>query len=65
MSTGRGPTGRRVEHHEVGVPALGDAPAPAQPVEPGGHVGEQVDGLLEREQLALAHRCAEQRGACS
>ena len=31
------------------------AAAVAQAVEAGGHVGEQVHGLLEREQLVLAH----------
>ena len=62
MTTGPGPIGRGVEHDEVGVGARGDAAAVAQTVEAGGHVGEQVHGLLERKHLVLAHGLGQRRG---
>src|SRR5215207_155161 len=51
-----------VEQHEVGVPALGDPAAIADAVETRLDVGEQVDGLLERQQLIGPAGCEERRG---
>ena len=46
--------GRRVEQHQVGVPAGRDPAAFGQPVEPGRHVGDQSDRFLERHHLVFA-----------
>ncbi len=43
------------------MPAFGDAAALLQPVQPGGHVGDQPDRLFKRHHLVLAHAVAEQR----
>src|SRR5438132_1569358 len=51
-----------VEHGHVRVPALGEPAALAQPVEPGGLVGDEMHGVLEADHTALAHRFTQQGG---
>ena len=53
---GLGGDGVRVEHDHVGHAALGERAPVAQAVEAGGHVGDEVDRLLQRQQAVLAHR---------
>ena len=57
-----GADGLGVEDDEVGVEALGDAAPVAQPEQPGGHVGHELHGPLERHQLAAAQGVAEEPG---
>ena len=54
--------GLGVEHDDVGLPPLLDPAALAQAVELRGRVGDEVDRLLERQHLALAHRLAQHLG---
>jgi len=48
-----------IEHHQVGMPALGDPTPPAKAVETSGHFGEFPHGFLESEQRALAYKVPE------
>ena len=56
IRTGCGADRLGVDDDDVGVPALCEAAAFLQAVQPRGHVGEEVDRLFDRHELALAHR---------
>ena len=53
MATSPAADGVGIEDDEVGEPARPRGPVP-EPVEPGLHVGQQVDRLLERKELVTA-----------
>ena len=55
---------RRVEEDEVGVGAVADRAAAAQPVVGRGYGRDLVDRLLEAEQTAIAYGVPEQRCRC-
>ena len=56
-----GADARLVEDDDVGVPALGQATALGDAVEPRGNVGELMDRFLESEETALPNPGRQQR----
>ena len=54
--------GGGIEHHEVGVPAFGDAPTVLQPVQTTLDIGQEVDRLFEREELVTPDSLTEEFG---
>ena len=57
-----GADGLGVEHDEVGMEALGDDAPVAQPEQLGRRLRDEVDGLLDRDELAAADHVGEEDG---
>jgi hypothetical protein len=59
---GRRTDGGGVEDHDVGEPTLTELSPVAQPVQPSRYVAQQRDGLLERQEMTVAHGLAHEEG---